>query len=199
MSRVSLSLRVEGGRVALRAPRGDDATRLTEVRRRSWEFLSPWMPVPPPEVEDLAASRRQIARQRRAWLADQAYPWFVVGRDDDELIGRVAFTEVVRGVSQCASVGYWMDVLHAGRGLMTEALGLGLELAFGPMGLHRVQAAILPHNGASLAVARKLGLREEGRALRYLYLGGRWEDHLLFAITAEEWPARRARDVNRHG
>jgi ribosomal-protein-alanine N-acetyltransferase len=36
-----------------------------------------------------------------------------------------------------------------------------------------------------------LGIREEGIAERYLEINGTWEDHMRYAITAEEWQARR--------
>jgi ribosomal-protein-alanine N-acetyltransferase len=36
-----------------------------------------------------------------------------------------------------------------------------------------------------------LGIREEGVALRFLEINGAWEDHIRYAITAEEWDARR--------
>ena len=37
----------------------------------------------------------------------------------------------------------------------------------------------------------KLGLREEGIAERFLQIQGVWEDHVRYAITREEWEARR--------
>jgi ribosomal-protein-alanine N-acetyltransferase len=42
-------------------------------------------------------------------------------------------------------------------------------------------------------VAQKLWLRGEGIALRYLEIDGRWEDHVRYALTAEEWMERRDR------
>jgi [ribosomal protein S5]-alanine N-acetyltransferase len=40
-------------------------------------------------------------------------------------------------------------------------------------------------------VAEKLRLRSEGVAVRYLEINGTWEDHVRYAITAEEWIERR--------
>jgi ribosomal-protein-alanine N-acetyltransferase len=40
-------------------------------------------------------------------------------------------------------------------------------------------------------VVEKLGLRVEGLAERYLEIDGLWEDHIRFAVTAEEWRQRR--------
>jgi ribosomal-protein-alanine N-acetyltransferase len=51
-----------------------------------------------------------------------------------------------------------------------------------------VQAAVIPHNTASIRVLEKTGFREEGLARRYLQIAGIWQDHKLYAVTAEEWP-----------
>jgi ribosomal-protein-alanine N-acetyltransferase len=79
-----------------------------------------------------------------------------------------------------------------GQGLTGEAIELVLGFAFERVGLHRVQAAIMPRNARSLRVVEKLGFRREGFAERYLQIAGKWEDHVLFAMTAEEHLSRQA-------
>jgi ribosomal-protein-alanine N-acetyltransferase len=70
---------------------------------------------------------------------------------------------------------------------MTEAVRGAFAFAFGAAKLHRVQIAIMPRNVASLRVMEKLGVRREGIAPRYLRIAGAWEDHVIFAVTAEDW------------
>ena len=65
-----------------------------------------------------------------------------------------------------------------------------VRFAFEDLGLHRIQVAIIPRNSNSRRVVQKLELREEGLAERYLEINGVWEDHVRYAITAEEWQAR---------
>ena len=62
-----------------------------------------------------------------------------------------------------------------------------MSFAFDTLALHRVQAAVMPRNGPSRRILEKRHFREEGYAARYLRIAGRWEDHLLYALTAEEW------------
>jgi ribosomal-protein-alanine N-acetyltransferase len=176
-----------GDRVALRAPRLADAPRLVAIRKRSSEFLEPWVSTPSPEEFDLAAVRARVAQDRRDFRADRHYRFCITLGAEGEIIGRVALSQVFRGVFQNAYLGYWIDVEHQGQGYTTEAVRLCLDAAFGPLALHRVQAAIMPRNEPSLAVAHKAGLRLEGRAARYLKIAGKWEDHLIFAVTADEW------------
>jgi ribosomal-protein-alanine N-acetyltransferase len=81
------------------------------------------------------------------------------------------------------------------RGYVREAVAGALDLAFSPTGLalHRVQANIMPRNLRSRAIADHLGLRCEGLARKLVRIAGEWEDHLCYAITADEhaprWPA----------
>ena len=107
--------------------------------------------------------------------------------DSAELIGRVALGGVLLGAFQNAYLGYWIDADHQSRGLMTEAVGAATTFAFDTAGLHRIQAAVMPRNAASQRVLEKVGYRREGVALKYLCIAGRWEDHVLFAMTADEW------------
>jgi ribosomal-protein-alanine N-acetyltransferase len=114
----------------------------------------------------------------------------ITSRDDESrVIGRVALAGVLRGAFQNAYLGYWIDEGHQGRGLMTEAVWAATSFAFGTARLHRVQAAVMPRNEASLRVLAKVGYRREGFALKYLCIAGAWEDHWLFAVTSEEWVA----------
>jgi ribosomal-protein-alanine N-acetyltransferase len=137
-----------------------------------------------------------IAQQRRAWQESTAFTFLVTQRGDDDgagtrILGRVALTHVVRRAEQSAALGYWIDVDHQRRGLMTESVAGTLGFAFGPAGLRRVQASVMPRNVASVRLLQQLGFRVEGFAERYLKIAGRWEDHLLFALAAEDWEKRK--------
>ena len=100
-------------------------------------------------------------------------------------------SSIQRGPFQNAYVGYWIDQALAGRGYAPEALVVVIRFAFEELDLHRLQVSIIPRNRPSRRVVEKLGLRNEGVAVRYLQIDGRWEDHSRFAITTEEWAERR--------
>jgi len=201
---VSLDARLETSRVALRAPRAIDIAELRSVLGRNADHLRPWSPSPPPGTNPLGFTElgRSIARQRREWKAGTAYVFVALLRQLREpIIGRVALTSVLRGPWQSAQLGYWLDAANAGRGLMSEGVELALAFAFERLGLHRLQAAVMPHNQASRCILIKRGFREEGYVKRYLRIGGAWEDHVIYGLTAEEWrPAslRVARDALWH-
>ncbi len=104
-----------------------------------------------------------------------------------ELVGGVTLSNIRRRAAQAASLGYWMGVNRAGKGIMTRAVGLLLPFVFNELRLHRLEAACLPHNSASIRVLEKNGFRKEGLAENYLLINGKWQDQLLFALTLERY------------
>jgi len=113
--------------------------------------------------------------------------------DDGKLAGTFSLNNIVRGVFQNADAGWAVMVDCVGKGLATEGMCvlLGFALRAEPLGLglHRVQANVIPGNAASLRVARKCGFREERLAKSMLQIDGRWQDHVMFARLAEEFAA----------
>jgi len=181
-----------GRRVLLRPLKAGDFAAWQEVRRRNVEWLTKWepqrLPGQPDVVEDKQAfGVRCSARERERQLGTgYGFGVFV----DGSFAGEMNLSSVQRGPFQSCYVGYWMDEARAGQGYTPEALVVAARFAFEDLHLHRIQAAIVPRNTASRRVVEKLDLRNEGTALRYLEINGVWEDHMRFAITAEEWTER---------
>ncbi|HMI83860.1 MAG TPA: GNAT family protein [Polyangiaceae bacterium] len=193
---VSLDVRLDAKKVVLRAPRATDIAELRGLLIRNAEHLRPWSPSPPPGTNPAGFTElgRSIARHRRDWKAGSGYVFVVQLRVPREpIVGRIALSSVTRGPFQSAQLGYWMDAGHVRRGLMSEAVDAALGFAFDRLGLHRMQAAVMPTNHVSRTILQKRGFREEGYAERYLRIAGKWEDHVLYGLTLEEWrPSWRA-------
>ncbi|WP_145138993.1 GNAT family N-acetyltransferase [Roseomonas gilardii] len=100
----------------------------------------------------------------------------------------VNLNEIVFGAFRSAYLGYWGMRASAGRGLVTEAVGLVVAEAFQGLGLHRVEANIQPGNTRSLALVRRLGFRREGVSPRYLRIDGEWRDHERWAKLSDDAP-----------
>ncbi len=114
-------------------------------------------------------------------------------REGGAIAGVVNLNNVIRGALQGASLGYFAVAEHAGRGLMNEGLRLALHIAFGPLGLHRVEADIQPDNARSIALVERLGFKLEGFSPRYLRVAGQWRDHQHWALLVEDWGERERR------
>jgi len=179
--------RLETARVSLRRPRLTDWRAWANLRVASRDFLVPWEPTWPDDALTIPAYRRRLRQIGHEWRSDQGYAFFIFLRETGMLVGGVNLSGVRRGVAQAASLGYWMGEAFANRGLMGEALTALLPYAFERLGLHRIEAACLPHNKASRALLARLGFQQEGYARGYLKIAGRWQDHVLHALLAGEY------------
>lgn len=178
-------LQVLGGpRVLLRGPDSLDRSAWAALRTGSRAFLEPWEPLWPSDDLDKAAYRRRLSRWTSEIRDGVTLPYFVFARDGGALLGGVTLAQVRRGVAQAGTIGYWMGEPHAGRGYMTEAVGILAAHAFGPLGLHRLEAACLPDNRRSMRLLEKVGFAREGLARAYLCIAGAWRDHILWGLVA---------------
>jgi ribosomal-protein-alanine N-acetyltransferase len=179
-----------GFRVYLRAPRQGDASAFLAAAKASRSLHLGW--VRPPLTPALfAAYARRYGRFRREDPLASTHAGLLVFRcDDDALVGVFNFSEIVRGGFQSAYLGYYAFAPHAGEGYMAEGLELALGVAFRALRLHRVEVNVQPDNRRSLALVRRAGFVREGFSRRYVRIGGRWRDHVRFALLAEDWRVR---------
>ena len=173
------------GRALIRVPDMGDYEQWAALRAQSREFLIPWEPIWPANDLTRTAFRSRIRQYWRDIDEDAAYPYFIFDASGDVLVGALTLSNVRRGVAQTATLGYWTGAPFARQGYMTSAVRLMLDFAFRHLGLHRVEAACLPHNTASIGLLRKCGFAHEGLARGYLKIAGEWRDHLLFARLSD--------------
>ena len=172
---------IEGDGVVLRAPQMTDYPDWMALREASRAFLIPWEPTWPADDLTRAAFRRRLRRYAEDLRTDQSYAFFVFREDDDALVGGLTLANVRRGVAQAASLGYWIGAPYARRGYMTAAVAALIPYAFTTLRMHRMEAACIPTNAASISLLEKTGFEREGYAREYLCINGQWQDHLLFA------------------
>ncbi len=174
--------------IYLRAFAVADAEALLGLRLKNRSFLAPFEPQRPARLFTLSEQRRELEEEALARTDDRRYVFGIFLNDDRSLVGRISVDNVVRGAWQNATLGYFVDQDHNGRGIGTAAVTDAVRFAFEEAGLHRVQAGVMPRNVASIRVLEKVGFRFEGVSKRYLQINGVWEDHNMYAITVEEWP-----------
>jgi len=172
---------IEGDGVYLRAPQMSDYSEWTTLREASRAFLTPWEPTWPSDDLSRSAFRRRLRRYAEDQRADTSYAFFLFRKADDALVGGLTLANIRRGVAQAGSLGYWIGEPFARRGLMTGAIHGLVPFAFGSLRLHRLEAACIPSNAASIRLLEKMAFVREGYAREYLCINGLWQDHLLFA------------------
>jgi ribosomal-protein-alanine N-acetyltransferase len=166
-----------GGReaTAVRPLTPEDAGELAALLIENREFLVPFEPARDEQFFSVEGQRERIER-------DEAKAFAIL--DGGRIAGTVALSNVVHGPFQSANLGYWVAERLNGRGLATGAVGEVVEIAFGQLGLHRLEAATLVANVASQRVLEKNGFEPIGLARRYLLIAGDWRDHMLFQLVS---------------
>src|ERR1700686_421454 len=99
--------RLVGEQVFLRPPERGDYEEWATLRASSRNFLTPWEPNWPPDALSRASFRARLARYGEDWRTDQGYNFFIFRRDD-VLAGGVGLSNMLRGVAETASLGYWI-------------------------------------------------------------------------------------------
>ena len=179
---------IDAGEVVLRHPVAADFEPWRRVRKASYEFLKPWEPTWPRDDLTRYAFRRRVRCYTREMRNGRAVAFFLFTRGSDCLVGGITVSNIRRGICQSGTIGYWMGQPYARKGYMTAALKALVPFCFDQLKLHRLEAACIPDNEASVGLLKKSGFQHEGYARGYLKINGVWRDHLLFARMAADPP-----------
>ncbi|MDT3398685.1 GNAT family protein [Streptomyces sp. B1866] len=171
----------QGARAAIRRFERRDGAEFTALARMSRDLHHPWLS-PPTTDEAFADYLARLSVPDREGL-------LVCVRATGAIAGFINVNNIVRNAFQSGALGYGAFASSAGRGLMSEGLALVLRHAFGPLGLHRLEANIQPGNEASARLVKRAGFRLEGYSPAFLYVNGAWRDHERWALTGEMWEA----------
>lgn len=175
------------GPVMLRAPRMSDFTAWASLRAASRDHLTPFEPEWQPDELSRHAFKERVKRYRREARNDEGHAFLVFETASGVLVGGITLGNIRRGVAQMGVVGYWIGATAKRRGYATAALRAVTDYAFRDLRLHRVEAACMPSNAASLRTLERCGFGREGIAARYLKINGVWQDHVLFALSVDDW------------
>ena len=176
-------------RLTVQAPPPDLAPQVGSYFLQNQAFHAPWDPPRPEGFYTEPYWRTQLMRNRTEIQVGTSYRLFLFERGHETsgpVVGSVNISGVVRGAFQAASLGYGLGEAYQGHGYMTEALTAVVHYVFHDLRLHRLMANYVPTNERSGAVLRRLGFAIEGYARDYLFVGGRWADHVLTAKTSTD-------------
>jgi ribosomal-protein-alanine N-acetyltransferase len=178
---MSYPVQLTGPRVVLREFRMDDIDDALSVVGD--DEVTRWLSF---DSRHREATRAMLAgATERAQLDPRTEYYLAVALPEDDRV--IGFGRLGLNGVQAAKLGYAIKASEWGKGYATEAARLLLDFAFGPLGLHRVSAAIGPDNDASIALVKRLGLTHEGRLRDHVFTNGAWRDSLLFSVLAGEW------------
>ncbi len=178
-------------RLVVRLAHERDAWRLAEYYAENRDFLKPWEP-----VRDASHCYPSGWQARLSVINDMhkqgaAYYFLLLDPNENEVCGVANFSNVLRGSFHACYLGYSLGEKWQGQGMMYEALQPALRYMQRQQHMHRIMANYMPHNQRSGNLLTRLGFEREGYAKKYLLIDGTWQDHVLTALTNEQWTPQR--------
>ena len=180
---------LETARLRLVLPEQSDACRLVRYYEENKEHLAPWEPLRTDEYYTEGFWLAEIAKLRDDFLNDRSLRLVLVDKSDPDapILGQCGLSNIVRGSFQACHLGYGLHHRAERKGLMSEALSALIAHAFNSIRLHRIMANYMPNNERSARVLQRLGFVIEGYAHDYLFLAGKWQDHVLTSLINPSW------------
>ena len=160
-----------------------DAKETTEVVRRNLSHLKPWMPW---AVDDYSEdhARDWIKRTLETFASDGSFSALIIL--NDKIIGSIGFHDLDRA-NRHASIGYWIDKKHEGKGIITRCCRVLVDYLFDTMELNRLQINCNVENVRSRAVPERLGFKQEGLLRQVEFVNGQFRDWAVYGLVKDEW------------
>jgi ribosomal-protein-serine acetyltransferase len=171
-------------RLELPEPRHADAA--ARAVRENLEHLGPWMPWAVDDY-DVEHARQWIQRTLDEFAHDGRFNALIML--DDVIVGSVGFHDLDTA-NRHASIGYWIDHRHQGKGIITRCCRVLIDHLFSTMGLNRVQINCNVENERSRAVPERLGFSLEGTLRQVELVDGRFGDWAVYGLLKSEWESR---------
>lgn len=170
-------------RLVLKPAQLDFAGLCADFYRRNACFLSVFEPLRDAEFYKKESQKMILLEEISAMREKTSAPFYIFGREEEDiLIGKISLNNMAWGAFCSCHLGYKMDEAYTNRGYMTEAVEAVVRYGFEVLGLHRIEANVMPGNIRSLRVLEKCGFRKEGISRRYLKINGVWEDHVHMVV-----------------
>lgn len=135
-------------------------------------------------------TREWLDQVSRVVSSNEEVQWAI--ERDGKVIGTIGFHHITWRVRAFrfdrGELGYWLAPAHHRQGLMTEAVQAIVRFGFESIGFHKIVVTCFAENVASRRVIEKAAFRWVGRAEDDVWRDGKWHAHLLYELTAPEWP-----------
>jgi ribosomal-protein-alanine N-acetyltransferase len=174
-------------RILLRHPASNDRDELTGLLSSSRDHLIPWWSTSERFDDEGFDPDNIFDRLLATSKLDSSLRFLICVKPLGAITGAISVNNIARGAFDSCCLGYWLGAPYIKRGFATEAMALALRFIFREMKLHRCEANIMPHNEPSMALAKRMHFRNEGLGLRYIRINYRWEDHVRWAMTVEDY------------
>jgi len=165
--------------ITLAAPSHTDLDALLAFELDNRTFFEATINARPPAYYSREGVARAIDASIDDATNDRGYQ-FLVKSAQGELLGRVNLSGIKRAHFHSGVLGYRIGQSAGGRGVASAAVRQVLEIAFGQLGLKRIEADASIANAGSIRVLERNGFVQYGHSRRSFELQGQWVDRLHF-------------------
>ena len=169
---------MKGNRITVRNFTPADAEELANYYIRNKEHLREFEPARDNSFYEVEVQRKILIESYKQLMIGTGMDLGIYLKD--KLIGKIKVSNIVHGVFKSAFIGYSIDKEHEGKGYMKEAVLLVERYCKKYLDVHRLEASVLVDNIKSKRVLLKSGFEEIGINKKYLYINGKWRDHITF-------------------
>lgn len=169
---------IQGNKIKLKVLTPADDEQILSYYIKNKEFLAEFEPSRDNKFYTVEMQKKILSDNYIQFLNGTAANFAII--KEEVIIGKIQLSNIIEGIFKNAFVGYSLDKIHQNKGYMTEALGLILKYAFDELDLHRIEASTLSDNYKSQAVLKACGFKKVGVNEKYLYIDGKWRDHISF-------------------
>lgn len=125
----------------------------------------------------------------KEFLEERAVCWAMFYQE--QFAGLISLNDITRMFASVrldsAELGYWLVKDFWNQGFMTEAAKEVLRFGFEEVKLHKITVAHFSENKPSEKVIKKLGFRFIGEQKQHFLKHGKWHDHKLYELLAEDF------------
>lgn len=186
---VILKKQYETKRLYLKILSSENALEVLDFYKRNKDFLEPFEPDRTSLFYTLAFHQAQLTYESRLINETRLLRYYLYDKSHPQhIIGTIALQQIIKKPYFSGTISYKIDQNYLRLGLATEAVSYLLKIAFYKLGLHRIEAYILPNNIPSIGLVEKLGFQYEGIARSSIMLRNNWYDQMQYAFIYNPLP-----------
>jgi ribosomal-protein-alanine N-acetyltransferase len=164
----------------------NDALQLSQYYLNNVEHLKRWEPVKDNNYHELESWKHRLMQREVDQKEKTAAYFSAYDESTKEIIATCNLTGITLGAFRACYMGYSVSELYQGKGKMKQLCSYVIQYAFDELQLNRIMSNYMPNNIKSENLLTGLGFEVEGKAKKYLFINGQWQDHILSSLLNPE-------------
>lgn len=134
-----------------------------------------------PQMEEVTSAQALVERTRQAFAEQKAIGWAGLLRDQKKIIGTCGYN-AIDWDNHRAEIGGEMTTAYWGKHLALEAMASITRFGLHHLGLHSIEAKILPSNRGAIYLLETLGFQQEAHFKDRIFFEGEFLDMAVFSL-----------------